>query len=132
MENAKQKLRENNISPSVIRINVYQYMFDNDEHHTVDEIYKNIIDKIPTLSKASVYNTLELFLDKGIVKQVRLDSNTSYYELKKENHSHFICEKCGEIHDIPEQTLNLKSKGLEDFKINKVDILMKGVCKKCL
>ncbi len=49
------------IKPSYQRIKIYEYIFNNNIHPTVDNIYKKLLKEIPTLSKTTVYNTLKLF-----------------------------------------------------------------------
>lgn len=57
-------LKEHGIKPSYQRMKVFQYLVDNHNHPTVDMIYKALCPEIPTLSKTTVYNTLNLFVEK--------------------------------------------------------------------
>ncbi len=131
MENSINYLKSKSIRPSVIRTNVYKYLADRDEHHTVDEIYKALLSIIPTLSKVSVYNALELFIENGIVKLVRFDSNTAYYELVKEKHLHFVCVTCGTVYDIPDTVIDFNKDQLNQFSVEHVEVLLKGTCESC-
>ena len=60
----KQYLIEKDIKPSVQRLAVMTYLLEHRTHPTVDEIYSELQDKIPTLSKTTIYNTLKLFVEK--------------------------------------------------------------------
>ena len=55
-------LKKHDIKPSYQRMKIFQYLLDNHNHPTVDTIYKALCTEIPTLSKTTVYNTLNLFI----------------------------------------------------------------------
>ncbi len=76
-------LREHDIKPSTIRIKVLEFLLNNKIHPTVDDIYKSLLEDIPTLSKTSVYNTLDLFSEKGIVNIVALYEKELRYDIEK-------------------------------------------------
>jgi len=100
IDEVSELMKRNNISPSVQRISIYKYMIDNKNHPTVDMIYKALEKKIPTLSKTTVYNTLNLFIEKGIVIEIKIDKNEMRYDADVSIHGHFLSEKTGEIHDF--------------------------------
>lgn len=129
---AKEHLNEHSIKPSTIRIKILQYLMDNRIHPTVEEIYKKLIDKIPTLSKTSVYNTLELFLENGIVQLVNIDEKESRYDIDTSFHGHFKCEKCGKVYDFNITAKELGEDNLKDFCIKDRKIYYEGICKDCL
>jgi len=93
-------LTTNNIKPSIQRLKVYEYLYNNKTHPTVDNIYINLVEEIPTLSKTTVYNTLKLFVDNGIVKAITIEDNEVRYDAFMENHAHFKCDVCGIIYDV--------------------------------
>ena len=59
-------LKNHDIKPSYQRMKIFQYLLDNHVHPTVDTIYKALCPEIPTLSKTTVYNTLNLFVEKKV------------------------------------------------------------------
>ncbi|MCG8501875.1 MAG: transcriptional repressor, partial [Firmicutes bacterium] len=68
-------LKEYDIKPSYQRIKIFEYLRNTKSHPTVDEIFKEIVQEIPTLSKTTVYNTLSLFIEKGIVTVITIEEN---------------------------------------------------------
>ena len=64
IENIGEYLKAHEIKPSYQRIKIFQYLVENKNHPTVDMIYKALCTEIPTLSKTTVYNTLNLFIEK--------------------------------------------------------------------
>lgn len=125
-------LRDHGIKPSFTRIQIYKYLYDNRNHPTVDNIYSSLVDDIPTLSKTTIYNTLDILINVKLVKSLNLDENEKRYEVVIHSHSHFKCQECEEIYDIPYEEIKLLPKGYEDFKINEKQIFLKGICKYCL
>ena len=94
-------LKDKDISPSHIRIKIYDYLSKDEIHPTVDEIYKDLIDIVPTLSKTTVYNTLKTFVEKDLVRPINLYDNKMRYEFIRTDHGHLKCDKCSKIYDIP-------------------------------
>ncbi|MDD5601190.1 MAG: transcriptional repressor, partial [Actinomycetota bacterium] len=68
-------LKEKNIKPSYQRIKILEYLILRKNHPTVDEIFKDLIKEMPTLSKATVYNTLDLFKRSGLARVVTIEDN---------------------------------------------------------
>ncbi len=125
------KMLENyNIKVSYQRIKVLEYLLKNDSHPTADIIYTKLSENFPTISKATVYNTLNLFLEKKMVSSMNTDKFETRYDLLVEPHGHFVCESCGRIFNFPYNYSNLYN-GLEGFKITKEEIVLKGICKEC-
>lgn len=127
-----QKLKDNSISPSLIRIKIYDYLSKDEIHPTVDEIYKNLIDSIPTISKTTVYNTLKIFVEKDLIRPINLYDNKMRYEFIRTNHAHLKCDICSKIYDIPVKIDINVPNGLKGSLINETNILLTGTCSNCL
>lgn len=127
----KNYLREYSIKPSTIRIKMLKYLMENKIHPTVDEIYHALLKDIPTLSKTSVYNTLDIFLKNGIVSLVTIEEKETRYDIDTSLHGHFKCESCGKVYDFHVNAENLKEEGIEDFDVLDKKIYYSGICEKC-
>lgn len=125
-------LSDHNIKPSLQRISIFEYLYENREHPTVDTIYSNLTNTIPTLSKTTVYNTLKLFIDNGITSTVTIEDNEVRYDAIMEEHAHFKCGTCGNVFDVEFDASSLKFKKMNAFKVEKTNIYFKGKCKKCI
>lgn len=130
-EDAIKLLGDYNIKPSFQRVKVLEFLMNNKIHPTADDVFKGIIKEVPTLSKATVYNTLNLFVEKKLLSTMSADYNETRFDLLIENHGHFVCESCGEIFDFPYSYKN-NYESLEGFHIQKEEIVLKGLCNKCL
>ena len=124
-------LKEKDISPSIQRIRVLEYLQNSKNHPTVDYIYNDLVKEIPTLSKTTVYNILKLFTKKNIARTVIIGDNETRYDGDTSIHGHFKCDKCGNIYDVNVNLDELKLSGLDKFKINEYHIYLNGICKKC-
>lgn len=123
-------MRKRDIMPSYQRVEIYKYLYENTNHPSVDEIYSVLSLSIKTLSKTTVYNTLKLFIEKGIAKSLTIDSNETRYETRTDEHGHFQCLNCSDIFDFDVDLSLLNDKFSEDFQINQHHIYFKGYCKK--
>lgn len=122
-------LEKNNIKPSIIRIKILDYLIKNKNHPTADIIYKDLKKEIPTLSKTSIYLNLNLFLQKKIIKDIKIKEEQRFDYIEEE-HINFYCKICKNIFDIPIQEFKLSLK-THNFTIEKINIYLEGVCKNC-
>lgn len=130
--NIGEYLKEHSIKPSYQRMKVFQYLYEQKNHPTVDMIYKALCTEIPTLSKTTVYNTLNLFIEKKIANMIVIEENETRYDITMEIHGHFKCEKCGKIFDLEVDKTLLKSEELNSFEVKEHHLYFKGICKDCL
>jgi len=125
-------LSSNNIRPSLQRMKVFEYLYTNKNHPTVDMIYSFLSSEIPTLSKTTVYNTLNLFVENEVVVRVTIEDNDVRYDATVEDHAHFKCDTCGAIYDVDIDMSEVRFMKLNDFEIDKTNVYLNGKCKKCL
>ena len=125
-------LKDNNIKPSYQRARILQYLLEHKNHPTVDKIHKSLVNEIPTLSKTTVYNTLNLFLKNNVAQAVVIEENECRYDANISTHGHFKCKDCGEIYDFHIDVERDNLKELDGFKIEEKHIYFKGICKHCI
>ncbi len=125
-------LKQFDIKPSVQRTAVMEYLMSHKTHPTIDEIYSSLSPLMPTLSKTTIYNTLNLFVEKGAVLQLALDEKNARYDADISNHAHFMCKSCGKVYDIFDLSKELFAKPqLESFDIHSVEVSYSGICGAC-
>jgi Fe2+ or Zn2+ uptake regulation protein len=87
---------------------------------------------MPTLSKTTVYNTLDLFVERGAVQPLLIDEKNARYDVDVSAHAHFICRECGAVHDIFNLAPEIfKFPQHKDFTVQAVEICYSGVCNSC-
>ena len=131
LENLEKELKNINIHPSHQRLKILEYLNKNQIHPTVDQIFTDLHKDIPTLSKTTVYNTLKLFFQAGLVKVITIEDNETRYDINIKSHGHFKCESCGTIYDFDIDIDSIASKELKSFKINEKNVYFKGICPRC-
>lgn len=126
------ELSKRNIRPSYQRIKVLEYLIHNQCHPTVDQIFTDLLSEMPTLSKSTIYNTLNTFLEAGLVKVLNIEENETRYDITTETHGHFKCEECGTISNFNINIDSFATEGLKGFKVIDKNVYFKGICPKCL
>jgi Fur family peroxide stress response transcriptional regulator len=126
----KEYLLKSKIKPSFPRLKIFEYLASRPTHPTVDDIHKTLVEEIPTLSKTTVYNTLDLFIRSRIVKPITIDGNELRYDVDVTNHGHFKCEDCGVIYEFDMDPALPKS--LDGFRVLDKNIYFNGICPHCL
>jgi len=100
MKNIKIILEDAGIKPTIERLSILKYSNSKNNHPTAAMIFNEIVKKIPTISKTTVYNSLKLFMAKGIVTPLYITGSEVRYDFVTKPHHHFFCEKCGKIYDL--------------------------------
>jgi len=122
-----------NISPSVQRTAIMQYLLQNFTHPTVDQIYAELLPNMPTLSKATVYNTLKLFVDKKAVRAIYIDERNIRFDAQTKPHAHFKCKRCNCINEVPLEENDVPTfRGDSEYHLDETQVYYLGICKKCL
>jgi Fur family peroxide stress response transcriptional regulator len=126
------KLINKNIKPSYQRIRIFRYLIENQNHPTVDQIFSALQKELLTLSKTTVYNTLDLFVDKKLVRPLTIEENELRFDINVEDHGHFKCESCGQLFDFHIKLDDYIPQELNKFVINDKNIYFNGICPDCL
>ncbi|MFW5966820.1 MAG: Fur family transcriptional regulator [Persicimonas sp.] len=118
-------------------------IFGNEPQHlTPQQVYDRLEDSVPSLSLATVYNTLELFEEVDLVKRVVADDGQTYFDSTLQPHHHAVCSECGEIFDVCIESDSLdrlmkSSRSLHEaddggqFRVEKAEIWLRGICADC-
>ncbi len=123
------------------RILVYDILAENkDKHLSTEEIYELIKHKNPRMGIATIYRTLQLFEETGLVYKHNFDDGCSRYEILSPNsneihqHHHLVCKKCGEIIEVKEDLMNSLEEIIEkqyNFEILNHVVKFTGICGQC-
>lgn len=82
------------------RYAILQYLMESPDHPTADEIYRALSPQYPSLSVATVYNNLKVFIDAGLVRELTYGDDSSRFDADLSDHYHAICTKCGTMVDF--------------------------------
>jgi len=119
------------------RAAILNEVFSNHGHFDIEGLLFKIRKKEAKASRASVYRTLQLLLECGLVEQVEHVDKHAHYEhtFGHAHHDHLICIKCGKVIQISSERLEKLQEQLckkENFKCVSHTLELKGYCKKCL
>ena len=100
-------LLKNNVNPTRQRVQIASLMLHQTQHMTAEAILLAVNKTRDKVSKATVYNTLGLFVEKGLVREVFIDADKIVYDSNIQKHHHFYNVDSGELIDIPPQQLDI-------------------------
>ncbi|HUW51323.1 MAG TPA: Fur family transcriptional regulator [Sulfuricella sp.] len=116
-DNMAELLRQHGINPTHQRIEIAYALFSKQEHLSADQILAAVNTRHSETSKATVYNTLNLFVEKKLIREVIVDPSKVFYDPNTHEHHHFYDVVSGQLTDID----------AADFKISGLPKLPAGV-----
>jgi len=132
MNNYTDILRQHNLKATPQRLAITDALYRYG-HVNIESLYQMMIKKFNSISQATIYKNINLMLENCFIQEVKIPHAKSVYELTKETHSHIVCDKCGKINDITIDLNNIikDTSQINNFKINKTDVVFSGICKDC-
>lgn len=124
-------LQEHKIRPSAQRLAVYDYLRSVKTHPSVDTIYQALLPGNPGLSRTTIYNTLELLAQNGLVLTLDFGEGFLRYDADITPHSHFQCEKCGAVIDIMDTPKGCEQMVPKDCTLTSAALYLRGKCPDC-
>ena len=116
------------------RVAILEFLKDNLNHPTVEEIFEEVHQKLPRITKATVYKNLKVLAKNGHIKEVNV-KGVSRFEAEMKPHHHIICQTCGKIIDFESKELIeyalIMIKNQKDMIINSSETTFFGQCKIC-
>lgn len=120
-------LKDRGINPSAQRVAIARYVLHTEAHPSADEVWTRVKDHFPMVSRATVYNTLNLFVEKGLLRQLVLTEGRVVFDPKTDDHHHLIDEDTGQIHDVPWGAVEVSQiSKLKGFEVREYQVVMRG------
>jgi Fe2+ or Zn2+ uptake regulation protein len=113
---------------------VYETLAATDSHPDAEQLIAMVRAHDPSVSVATVYNTLRLLVDAGLVLELRGLGPKTRYDANIQEHDHFTCRVCGRVEDIPRQLVGLRrlsGRGFGRHRVEEVSVHARGVCPAC-
>jgi Fe2+ or Zn2+ uptake regulation protein len=127
-------LRERGLRATSQRVVMHRLLRDEARHVSAEELLSQASEKLPGVSLPTVYATLELFEQLGIVRRVNGGGGTLLWDTRADAHHHMICRNCGRIEDM-ETPLNLerarRSAARAGFQPDRAEVVVSGLCSDC-
>ncbi len=123
-------LRDAGLRPTRQRLTLGRLLFaEGDRHITAEQLHAEATAGGEHVSLATVYNTLHQFRRAGLLRELAIDSNKTYFDTNTSNHNHYLVEPEGELMDIPSDSISID--GLpeppEGMRISHIDVVVRLV-----
>ena len=122
------RLEAHGIQPSAQRVAVAEYILRTDEHPSADEVWAKVGRRL-LISRATVYNTLNLLAAKGLIRALTLAEGRVVFDPKLGPHHHFIDEHSGAIYDVPWEAVrvsDIEALRPAGFDVREYQVVMRG------
>ncbi len=114
------------------RLAIIEYLNENKTHPTAGDVYKAVSERFPTMSFATVYNTLEKLKEKGMVVELSIDTGKKRFDSDLRPHHHLLCIRCREIFDVfQDYQLQLPEDEFKGFELVGIHVDFYGICRRC-
>ncbi len=119
-------LRNGGINPTTQRVEIAHFLLQKAQHLSADEILARLNAEYEQVSQATVYNTLRLFVERNVIRELVFSPDRVYYDTNTSPHHHFIDVESGQILDLPENVARCFGVGDLQAEIHDVSIVVKG------
>lgn len=113
---------------------VLQVIREADQHLTANEVFDRAKQLLPTISFATVYNSLRFLKDAGHIAEISFGSGASRFDRRLSRHDHAICSKCGKLVDLeldfPNELLQTAA-AVSKFTPESLEFTLRGLCPEC-
>lgn len=134
VEEIRQVCRARGLPLTIQRRAIIETLLHHTNHPTADQIHDNIRKRVPGLSRATVYRTLETLVRLGVACKVCHPGAAARYDSKTQRHHHLVCLQCGKMIDLEDPKLDsipLPVPGYLGFDIADYSIQFRGTCNDC-
>ncbi|MGO4110971.1 peroxide-responsive transcriptional repressor PerR [Paenibacillus sp. YAF4_2] len=131
---AIEQLKMNGVRMTPQRHAILSYLMGSMSHPTADEIYKALSPNFPSMSVATIYNNLRLFVEAGLVRELTYGDDSSRFDADLSDHYHAICKSCGQIVDFeypPLLEVERAASHKTGFTVEGHRMEIYGVCANC-
>lgn len=131
---AYKRLSACGLRPSMQRLAIMDYLLTHSTHPTIDDIYKDLGKRIPSLSKTTLYNTLRMLAKGNAAQMLSIDDHRVCYDGDTRPHVHFMCDRCGKVIDIFDIPAPDKDSigNIGGHLVTDAQLYYKGICAECL
>jgi Fur family peroxide stress response transcriptional regulator len=134
MEKIIEKYKGKGFKLTPQRMAILKYLEGNTSHPTAEDIFRNLKKKYPTVSFATVYNTVQALTEMGELLEITIDPERKHFDPNPMPHHHIMCTGCGKISDIfvdYSAALNLPADILNEYELSGNHVDFYGVCSSC-
>ncbi|KUJ90415.1 MAG: Fur family transcriptional regulator, peroxide stress response regulator [Thermoanaerobacter sp.] len=134
MEEAAALLKQKGLKVTPQRLAILNLLRNSKEHPTAETIYKKLASDFPTMSLATVYKTLEVLKNMGLIQELNVGEGSFRYDANTNSHPHVVCISCGKVEDLDESLLKDVLEEVSqhtDYKLVEQKLYFYGYCPAC-
>lgn len=132
IQELKKKCSDSNMRLTPQRIEVLKMVAGTTSHPDADMVYAEVKKNMPSISLDTVYRTLTSLEEMGLIFKVDNQLPKTRYDADLRPHCHFICVKCGAVHDIfIDEYIEPPKKSYEYGEVLQTNLQIKGICNRC-
>ena len=116
------------------RTEILRELAGSKEHPDAETLFKRVRRKIPAISFDTIYRTLRLFEDRGVISRVGSVRDRTRFDANTDRHHHFICKACGMIGDFYNDAMDrlpVPKAVAEMGSVDGVYVELRGICREC-
>ena len=113
------------------RIAIIDTLRGSNEHPTADELFRELSARHPSISRATVYNTLHALVDAGLVRELSIDKEAARYDFCRVPHAHFQCRACRRLYDVALDPSVGAGETVDGHLVEAVSTYLYGLCVDC-
>jgi Fur family peroxide stress response transcriptional regulator len=129
-QDAAQTLRDAGLKATPQRIAILRALHGDETHPTAQELFERLQGEFPTLSVATVYNTLSALTAMARCKPLELGGPVRF-DPNVTAHDHAVCERCGRIRDVLQPRAANEPESLSGFEVRRIERIYRGFCAQC-
>ncbi|MCC3375838.1 Fur family transcriptional regulator [Cohnella sp. REN36] len=134
VHHAVDQLKSGGVRMTPQRYAILEYLMESPSHPTADDIFKSLSPHYPSLSVATVYNNLKLFVDAGLIRELTYGDDSSRFDADLSDHYHAICTSCGAMVDFdhpPVRDVEVAAAQRTGFVVHGHRMEIYGLCPAC-
>lgn len=134
LEKLQQICQQKGLRLTIQKRAVLENIANRNDHPTADEVFKDVQEKLPGISRATVYRLLDSFVQEGVIQKISHPDSACHYDANTDHHHHLLCTQCSQIMDIEipsKGNFNIQSIPAKGFKILDFTIYFRGICLDC-
>lgn len=127
VEGLQRRLSACGIRPSPQRVAIAEFVLHTTEHPTADDVFRRVTRRHPAVSRATVYNTLQTFVSKGLLRPLVVSEGSIAYDPNMAPHHHFVDDSTGAIEDVPWDAIRVEQVDrLDGVEVRELSVVVRG------
>ena len=116
---------------------LFETMQRMDGHPSPEEVYASVKEHIPSISLATVYKNIHLFVESGVLRELSMHHGTLRVEMNDRPHHHLVCSVCKHVMDVEDEELGIEGRPTatrrlsNGFLVERLSVDVIGICKEC-